>query len=46
MIAGYVYDFVGLEKGMTSANAPVTVVRDLGLTLGLSRAWWSFRATT
>jgi GPH family glycoside/pentoside/hexuronide:cation symporter len=36
LIAGLVYDFVGLEKGMTSADAPATVVRDLGLTLGLS----------
>jgi len=36
LIAGLVYDFVGLTKGMTSAEAPAGVVRDLGLTLGLS----------
>jgi Na+/melibiose symporter-like transporter len=36
LIAGLVFDFVGLEKGMTAEQAPLTVVRDLGLTLGLS----------
>jgi GPH family glycoside/pentoside/hexuronide:cation symporter len=36
LIAGLVFDFVGLEKGMSVEDAPVTVVRDLGLTLGLS----------
>jgi GPH family glycoside/pentoside/hexuronide:cation symporter len=36
LIAGFVYDFVGLQKGMTVAEAPLNVVRDLGLTLGLS----------
>jgi len=36
LIAGIVFDLVGLEKGMTVEEAPVTIVRDLGLTLGLS----------
>jgi Na+/melibiose symporter-like transporter len=36
LIAGLVFDFVGLEKGMAMDAAPVTVVRDLGLTLGTS----------
>ena len=36
LIAGLVFDFVGLEKGMTVVDAPVTVVRDLGLTLAIS----------
>ena len=36
LIAGLVFDFVGLEKGMSAEQAPLTVVRDLGLTLGLS----------
>ena len=35
-IAGFIFDAVGLEKGMEVADAPATVVRDLGLTLGLS----------
>ena len=36
LIAGLVFDFVGLAKGMAMDEAPVTVVRDLGLTLGIS----------
>jgi Na+/melibiose symporter-like transporter len=36
LIAGLVFDFVGLKKGMSVEDAPITVVRDLGLTLGLS----------
>ena len=35
-IAGVIFDAVGLEKGMEVAEAPATVVRDLGMTLGLS----------
>lgn len=35
-VAGWVFDFVGLEKGMTVADAPPTVVNHLGLTLVLS----------
>jgi Na+/melibiose symporter-like transporter len=36
LIAGFVFDFVGLAHGMTVEDAPDTVVRDLGLTLCLS----------
>jgi GPH family glycoside/pentoside/hexuronide:cation symporter len=36
LIAGIVFDFVGLKSGMDAADAPATVVRDLGLTLGCS----------
>jgi len=36
LIAGLVFDFVGLREGMSVESAPLTVVRDLGLTLGLS----------
>ena len=36
MIAGLMFDFVGLEQGMSAGDAPLNVVRDLGLTLGLS----------
>lgn len=35
-IAGVIFDAVGLEKGMEVADAPATVVRDLGMTLGFS----------
>jgi GPH family glycoside/pentoside/hexuronide:cation symporter len=35
-VAGAIYDWVGLRKGMAVEEAPVTVVRDMGLTLGLS----------
>ena len=34
LIAGIVFDFVGLAQGMSVDAAPATVVRDLGLTLG------------
>jgi Na+/melibiose symporter-like transporter len=34
LIAGFVFDFVGLKQGMGVEDAPGTVVRDLGLTLG------------
>jgi Na+/melibiose symporter-like transporter len=33
LIAGLVFDFVGLTQAMRVEDAPVTVVRDLGLTL-------------
>ena len=33
LVAGLVFDFVGLERGMAVADAPATIVRDLGLTL-------------
>ncbi len=36
LIAGLVFDAVGLTRGMAVEEAPSTVVRDLGLTLGSS----------
>jgi Na+/melibiose symporter-like transporter len=36
LIAGLVFDLVGLEKGMRVEEAPATIVHDLGLILGFS----------
>ena len=36
LLAGLVFDAVGLTRGMAAGDAPATVVRDLGLTVGFS----------
>jgi Na+/melibiose symporter-like transporter len=36
LLAGLVFDAVGLTRGMTVGDAPATVVRDLGLTVGFT----------
>ncbi|MBW2289178.1 MAG: MFS transporter [Deltaproteobacteria bacterium] len=36
LVAGIIFDLVGLAQGMRADEAPVTIIRDLGLTLGVS----------